>query len=346
MIMKVGVLIPTFNREYFLAQALGSILEQTFCDLEILVIDNASSDGTSKFMTGISDPKVRYIVNENNLGMIGSINKGIRLFTDDVTWCTILGDDDLLDIGYIASMLDFVGAYAVKAIAHGHRKFIDSVGHRLRDAVQAPLVESSLEYISDRSAFKRETFLTGVFFSRKAFEKIGGYPKFTTGMATDDAFIFALSLQDNLYFNRQAVAFVRFHSEAESHRTVDAIKHLQALKEFKDYVELAARNANKYSPGELERLDRTLHKYIRHHNGALLLRSINALLDNDDKMSFVQLTELYKIAENKDYAFLTCVKVYVVLLKIFDIFPGCNRMFRFIWQTLAKIKHVFAIHRS
>lgn len=342
--MKVGVLIPTFNREYFLALALGSILEQTFYDLEIIVIDNASSDGTSKFMTGISDPRVRYIVNENNLGLIGSINKGIKLFSDNVTWCTILGDDDLLDIGYIASMLDFVGAYTVKAIAHGHRTFIDSVGHRLRNAVQAPLVESPLEYINERSAFERETFLTGVFFSRKAYEKIGGYPKFTTGMATDDAFIFALSLQDNLYFNRQAVSFVRFHSEAESYRAVDAIKHLQALKEFKDYVALAARNANKYSPGELEGLDRTLHKYIRLHNGGLLLRSINALLDNNDSRSFVLLKELYNITKNKDYAFLTRVQVYVVLLKIFDMFPGGDRMVRLFWQTLARIKDVFTMH--
>ena len=338
--MKVGVLIPTYNREKYLAEALGSVLKQTFSDLEVVVIDNASNDGTAEFMKGIADPRVRYIVNDRNIEMIGSINKGIRLFSSEVAWCTVLSDDDLLDAGFIASMVDFVGAHAVKAIAHSHRTFIDADGKKLRDAVQAPLVESSLEYVHSRSVFKRETFLTGIFFSRSAFEEIGGYPTFTTGTATDDAFIFALSLRDNnLYHNSHAVVLVRLHPEAESHSALDAIRHFQALKEYKDYVEHAAANANKYGPEELTRLDRDLDTHIEQLNNVLLVRNIHALLDKKKGDYRIQREELFDTIENKEFAFSTIFRWYVFLLKTFDVIPGVNKIIMSCVKTIIKIRH-------
>ena len=93
----VGLLIPTYNRKELLAIALSSARCQTHHKIEIIVIDNGSTDGTAEFMSSISDQRVRYVVNENDIGMIGSINKGINLFSDKVEWCTILSDDDLLE---------------------------------------------------------------------------------------------------------------------------------------------------------------------------------------------------------------------------------------------------------
>ena len=100
-IEKIGILIPTFNRLAYLREALDSVLSQTLKAFQIVVIDNGSTDGTSCYMQTLSDPRVRYVVNEKNLGPIGSINKGIGLMTDEVSWCTILCDDDLLEPNYI-----------------------------------------------------------------------------------------------------------------------------------------------------------------------------------------------------------------------------------------------------
>lgn len=106
--IKVGLLIPTFNRKAYLAEALHSSRSQTYDNIEIIVIDNGSTDGTAEFMKTIPDSRILYVMNEQNLGMIGSINKGVNLFSSEVEWCTILSDDDVLDNDFIAKLVHTV----------------------------------------------------------------------------------------------------------------------------------------------------------------------------------------------------------------------------------------------
>lgn len=77
----ITVIIPTYNGASYLHQALESILEQTFKDFEIIVIDDASSDESfeiSKEYAAI-DPRIRLFQNEKNLGFAGNRNKAISL---------------------------------------------------------------------------------------------------------------------------------------------------------------------------------------------------------------------------------------------------------------------------
>ena len=174
----VGILIPTFNRCHYLANALNSAREQTYSNLEIIVIDNGSIDGTAEVMAGGSDPRVRYVVNEKNIGMIGSINRGINLYSDAVEWCTILSDDDFLDKDFVKNLLHTAVISEAKSIVHSHRIFIDKQGSKIREALLSPREETAFEYIKMRAKFKRETYLTGVLFNRKSFLEIKGYPAF------------------------------------------------------------------------------------------------------------------------------------------------------------------------
>jgi len=196
--VKVGILIPTFNRLAYLKDALRSALEQTHRVLSVVVIDNGSEDATSEHMWEVSDPRVSYVRNDSNLGLIGSINKGIRLMPEEAAWCTVLSDDDMLDSRYVEKSLEEAERFGARAIVDSRRVFIDSEGKKTRNAAPAPAEESAFDYLRNRMKGLRETYLTGVLFNRCAFEEIGGYPEFATGMASDDAFIFALSLKDRL----------------------------------------------------------------------------------------------------------------------------------------------------
>ncbi len=335
---KAGILIPTFNRKPYLEKALISACGQTRGNIEIIVIDNGSSDGTAEFMAGISDPRVRYVVNDKNIGMIGSVNKGLKLFSDSVQWCTILGDDDLLDMQYIASMIEFINTHSVKVVAHSNRTFIDAEGRTIRKARAAPTVESAFEYITNRTSQKRETTLTGVFFLRQAFVDIGGYPKFSTGMATDDAFIFALSIKDNLYFNRDAVVFVRVHKHAESLMASEAIKHLQALEQFADYVGKVSGQSKIISRGKKIALDKSLRRYIMRLNGVILLRSIHFLYGEQDDNAAIQLSQLYEAASRKKYLFSWHVRNRILAVRYLKFTPKSSRLYRLLQRFLIAIK--------
>lgn len=74
---KVSVILPAYNAEKFVAQAVESILAQTFSDFELLLIDDGSVDGTLEIIQRFNDPRIRVLRNERNLGLVVSLNRGL-----------------------------------------------------------------------------------------------------------------------------------------------------------------------------------------------------------------------------------------------------------------------------
>lgn len=60
----ISVIIPTYNRESTILRAIKSVINQTYTNIEILVIDDGSTDGTANIVNGIDDDRIKYIVLE------------------------------------------------------------------------------------------------------------------------------------------------------------------------------------------------------------------------------------------------------------------------------------------
>lgn len=75
----VSVLIPTYNSEKYIKDTLKSILNQTYVNLEIVVIDDASTDSTVEIVKKYKDKRIKLYVNEKNLGISENMNKAIKL---------------------------------------------------------------------------------------------------------------------------------------------------------------------------------------------------------------------------------------------------------------------------
>ena len=290
--MKIGILIPTFNRRDYLKQTLDSVLSQSYRDLEVIVIDNGSSDGTPAFMATLTDSRVRYIVNEINLGMIGSINKGITFFSKQVAWCSILSDDDMLDVHCIEHLVSTSLRSQSKSIVRSNLSFIDEAGRTIRTARRSPLEETALDYFDRRSRGIRETYLAGVLFKREAFQRIGGYPQFPTGLGSDDAIIFALSLLDRLIFEPRAVASIRIHEAAESRSGSDGIRKLETIREFLDYCRTAAGTYACFTPEQQRRLEHIIKRYRINLNTYWWRSAVHAALDRDGDSARTELDDL------------------------------------------------------
>jgi len=76
---KVTVLMPVFNGEQYLREALQSILSQTFGDFEFLIIDDGSTDRSVEIIHSYHDPRIHLVRNEKNRGVIAALNRGIEL---------------------------------------------------------------------------------------------------------------------------------------------------------------------------------------------------------------------------------------------------------------------------
>lgn len=75
----VSVLLPVHNAAAYIKPAIESILKQSFSGFELLIINDGSTDNSAELIYSFNDPRIIYINNERNLGLIASLNKGIHL---------------------------------------------------------------------------------------------------------------------------------------------------------------------------------------------------------------------------------------------------------------------------
>lgn len=93
----ITVITPTYNRTDYLANAIDSVLAQTFTDFELIVVDDNKPDSearklTAEVMSHYTDPRIRYIQNERNLG--GAASRNVGIFQAKGEFVAFLDDDD------------------------------------------------------------------------------------------------------------------------------------------------------------------------------------------------------------------------------------------------------------
>ncbi|MEH2425607.1 MAG: glycosyltransferase family 2 protein [Nostoc sp.] len=89
---KVSVIIPAYNTEAYIAKAIESALEQTFTDIEVIVVDDGSSDKTVEVAKSFADQRLKVIVNQQNLGVSAARNRALKAAQGE--WVAVLDSDD------------------------------------------------------------------------------------------------------------------------------------------------------------------------------------------------------------------------------------------------------------
>lgn len=95
--MEVSVIVIAYNEQDYIKKCLTSILNQTFSDFELLVIDDCSTDQTASAINSIQDERIRYIRNDKKYGVAGSRNVGLRQAKGEYVFFT---DADCMPIKY------------------------------------------------------------------------------------------------------------------------------------------------------------------------------------------------------------------------------------------------------
>jgi glycosyltransferase involved in cell wall biosynthesis len=101
--VEVTAVIPTRNRAFLLGQALGSVVRQRGVDLEAVVVDDGSADGTATVVAAVGDPRLRLVRHPHPLGVSAARNRGIAEARG--SWVAFLDDDDLWAPDKLASQL-------------------------------------------------------------------------------------------------------------------------------------------------------------------------------------------------------------------------------------------------
>lgn len=113
--MFFSIVIPTYNRANIISYAINSILNQTFSDYEILIVDDGSFDNTAQMVKSFSNERIKYIKTENQ-GVAHARNVGIT--NSSGTYVGFLDSDDLMETYHLQTAYDFINENHFPEVIH------------------------------------------------------------------------------------------------------------------------------------------------------------------------------------------------------------------------------------
>lgn len=142
----VSVCMPAYNVEHVLSAALTSVLAQTYRRIEVILVDDGSTDGTVNVAQSIDDKRVRYVRNTTNLGGYQTMNKAIGLATGEVV--AVFHSDDVYEPTIVEKEVAYLQAHPRIGAVFCMDHFMDYEGRIFGGASLPPefVGRESLEY--------------------------------------------------------------------------------------------------------------------------------------------------------------------------------------------------------
>ncbi|HXG18411.1 MAG TPA: glycosyltransferase family 2 protein [Methylomirabilota bacterium] len=134
---KVTAVIPVYNREKYVGEAIDSVLAQTFTDFELLVIDDGSTDRSRKVVQSYRDSRIRLVVNDANQGIPRTRNKGVQLAQGE--YLAFLDSDDWAYPERFAKQVAFLDRHPEYAAVGTWAVWMDEEGRSLRRVQRKPV---------------------------------------------------------------------------------------------------------------------------------------------------------------------------------------------------------------
>lgn len=166
--MKISIITVVYNRASTIERAIQSVLNQTYKNIEYIIVDGASTDGTMDVVTKFKD-QIAVVISEKDKGMYDALNKGITLATGDVVGI-LHADDEFADKNIIADVVQLLQTNDKVDCVYGDVGFVKE---------DAP--EKIIRYYSS-AIFKPSLFQYGFmpahptfFCYKKYFTQIGLY---------------------------------------------------------------------------------------------------------------------------------------------------------------------------
>jgi GT2 family glycosyltransferase len=132
---KVSVIIPAYNQASYVSKAIQSVLDQTYSNFEIIVVNDGSTDETPQILARILDPRVR-IISQPNAGLSAARNTGIR--ESSAPLVTLLDADDLFMPDKLAILVAYLENHPEIGMVSGGTQIIDQNDFPLSQNIQTP----------------------------------------------------------------------------------------------------------------------------------------------------------------------------------------------------------------
>ncbi len=233
---RVSVIIPTYNRASLLPQAVESVLGQSFKDLELIIVDDGSTDNTREVVAGFSGP-ITYLYQKNQ-GRSAARNNGYKISKGE--YICFLDSDDLFSDEKIKKQVELLDAFKDVGLAYCDYRIINHRGEVI------PKTDNFSRQVLQKGAIFRSLLyfcyvpLVSVIIRRECIIKEGGFNK-DCEPAEDYDWLLRMTKIYQAGFVEEPLCSYRRHegntsSDRLSKATIEVLKHHLSLAGTKDIL--------------------------------------------------------------------------------------------------------------
>lgn len=227
---RYTIAIPAYKSD-FLKECIESVLNQTFPDFELIIVDDASPHPIGEIVSRFDDPRITYYRNETNAGalhVVDNWNKCLSLARGE--YFCLMGDDDVMDKDYLAEMEKLSRQYPDVDVLHGRTMEINEHSQPTFLYQAWPTWQSVYDLIWHRIARLRVTFISDFTFKTQSLKEDGGFYKLPLAWASDDISVYQAARTHGIAATNRVVFYYRRHGTSITSSGATATK-LQAIQQ-------------------------------------------------------------------------------------------------------------------
>lgn len=142
---KVSVVIPAYNQAEFLGEAIQSVLDQTYTNIELIVVDDASPDDTAPVVRQFDDSRIKYLIHQQNRGLPATRNTGMRASSGELI--ALLDADDFFHLSKLEAHVNYLMANQEIGVTYNNRFELNYSKNTIRELYRAPQSLSLKDFV-------------------------------------------------------------------------------------------------------------------------------------------------------------------------------------------------------
>lgn len=194
----VSVVIPAYKSAY-LFDAISSVLSQTYKNLELIIVNDASPEDITSIVESFNDPRIRYYINERNIGALDLVkNWNLCLSYAQGDFFCLLCDDDMMSETFLEELLGLSTKYPQNSVFRCRVKVIDKLGKMIRIYPSSPEWISGIDYMLHLVNGWQHQTISEFLYRRDYLLSKGGFVSFPKAWCADWFSILNLVWQQGL----------------------------------------------------------------------------------------------------------------------------------------------------
>ena len=205
--MKYSFVLPAYKAT-FLRDAIDSILNQTYKDFELIIVNDASPEDLTSIVNSYEDERIQYYINEKNVGgtdLVAQWNHCITYATGK--YLILASDDDVYHLDYLEKMDVLVEKYPDVNVFRSRVQHMNADGY-IRG--ESKVLDEYQSYVDFLFAMHQGMICSGLayhIFKREELVNIGGFVNFPSAWIADDATVISLAKKGVVFHNEALFAF-------------------------------------------------------------------------------------------------------------------------------------------